>query len=352
MVRFLTPLVFCLFAFVVQGADNLPTVTGKVPKITIVGGVTNDMGKINSYEKRSILFRLKNVGESPLDVLKLTPSCSCVSASADKMQLQPQEDAVVTLVLDASMVHGVFKRGLWVETNDPVRSRIYLSLRGEVIPLFTGQPGSRQQFSIANGAAYTNRFTLTQSETNVFLGTPIIQTNTNKLLATANMATKVTEGKTSYEVTLVVTGLASGRHSLTVSIPVEGLPNLRPIEVTYDARIGLELKALPPKVMLINSDQPLTRHLRLMASEKNLATNSLTWTPQREGVSVQLQPTPKSSFLTVTLTFSPEAVAKLLKEKDAGMAFHYPNYKSATVSFISKTEPAADTNSAAQAPAK
>ena len=352
MVQFLTPVAVCLFAFLVQGADVPPTDTGKAPKITFTGGVTNDMGKVSSYEKRSIPFRLKNVGESPLEILKLTPSCSCVTASADKMQLQPQEEGIVTLVLDASMVHGAFKRGLWVETNDPVRPRMYVSLRGEVIPLFTGQPESRQQFSIAEGTTYTNRVTLTQAETNVFLGTPVIQANTNKLLATANMATKVSEGKTSYEVTLVVTGLVSGRHSLTVSLPVEGRQNVRPLEVAYDARVGLELKALPPKVMLINSDQPLTRHLRLMASEKNLATNTLTWTPQREGVSVQLQPTPKSSFVTVTLTFSPEAVAKLLKEKDAGMAFHYPNYKPATVSFISKPEPGADTNSAAQAPAK
>ena len=351
MFRFLTPLAFCVLAFCVQGADGQPAVNAKAPKLIFLSGLTNGMGKIKSYGKQSVPFRFKNGGEAPLELVRFTPTCSCVSASADKRLLQPQEEAVVTVVLDASMVHGVFKRSLWVETSDPAWRRFSLSLIGEVLPLFTGLPASQQQLVIPEGAACTNRFTLTPCETGVFLGTPAIIADTNKLLAAANVVTNLTGGVTSYEVSLVLTGRTSGRHSVTLAIPVEGRPNLHPLKVNYYARVGSELKAIPSKVMLFNSDQPLTRRLHLMA-DKSLPTNAITWTPQRQGVSVAVRPSARNSLMMVTLTLAPEAVASLMKEPNAEMSFHCPNYKPATVSFLFRPQPAAATNGAAQAPAK
>ena len=341
----------CFFAFCVQGADGQPPATGKVPKFVIVGNSTNDLGKIPSYEMKTVRFRIKNTGDAPGEIIAFKPTCVCVSGTADKMHLGPQEEAEAQIILDSSLVHGGFLRSVWMETNDPAAPRILLALTGEVIPLFHGIPQSPQQINLAEGATWTNRFTLTATETNVFLGNPIVSTRTNKLSTLITIVTN-TQGKTSFDVTLAVTALASGRHPLILKLPIEGHPKLSPIELTIHTRVGLELIAVPPKLMLVPTDQPLTRRMRLMISvpERSVDTNMLTWTPQREGVSVKVAHRPRNAYLTVDLTFLPEAVTKLLQEKDAQMTFHFPNYKSIRVDLVARPEPSADQTKAGKDP--
>ena len=337
MFKFAMPLAVCLFTFFVQGATVPPPVTGKAPKLRLAGMGIQELGKIAGYEKKSVPFLLKNTGDAPAEILRIITSCSCLTGSASKMLLGPQEETLITLVLDASMVHGAFKRTLWVETNDPSLSRFPLSVQGETLPLFLGLPESAQQFTLAEGASWTNRFTLTAAETNLFLRNPSIATDTNMLRATATMITR-TPGTTSFDVVLSITALASGHHSLSLSIPVEGRPKSRPIKLYYYVQVGSELKAIPSKVMLMPTEKPLIRNLYVLVADRNPATNLLTWTPQREGVSVRILPSPKSAFLMASLTLSPQAVTKLMKETNAQLIFHYPNYKPVSVSFFSRSE--------------
>ena len=338
MFRFFT-LSFCLFTLCLQAAPD-PTAAGKTSRLVLGEGPIHELGKIRGYGKQTVSFRIKNTGDGAGEIFRLVPSCSCVTASVDKNQLQPQEEAVVTAVLDASLVHGVFKRGLWVETSDPTQPRIYLAIHGEVLPLVTGLPTSNQQLVLAEGASLTNRFTLSQAETNIFLGKPLISTDTNALLATATVVTN-TQGKTTFDVTLVVTARAEGSFPLNLTIPVEGRPNLRPVRLTYQVRAGSELRAIPSRILLTPGDQPSIRRMHLTGMHLNMATNALTWTPQRKGVSVEVTSSSNSALLTVTLTLSPEAVTNLMKETDAQLTFNYPRYKSATVGFFSQPQPPA-----------
>ena len=337
MLRVLASITFFALVCRAQGSE------GKVPHFELVGDGTNELGKIVRYEKKTARFRLKNAGNAPGAIRSIIPTCSCVSGTSDKTWVQPREETEIQATLDPFNVHGVFERVLWVETNDPACPRIPLSLRGEVIPLFQGLPESPQQVVLPEGAFWTNRFTLTGVETNLFLGTPTLDTDTNKLRATVSVATN-THGKTSSDVTLVIATLASGYHSLYLSLPAEGRPDLPPVKLTFHVHVGLELKVAPSRIPLTPTGQPLTRRLHIMTPDKILSTNSLTWTSSTEGVSVLMQPSPKGSFLMATLTLSPQAVTNLLQEKDAQMTFHYPNYKSARVSFFSQPAPLADTS--------
>ena len=88
--------------------------------------------------------------------------------------------------------------------------------------------------------------------------------------------------------------------------------------------------------------EELTRLLHLSSTGVYLTTNDLTWTPQRKGVSVLVQPRPRTPYLMVTLTLSPEAVTNLLNEKDPQITFHFPNLKSVSLDFFSRPEPSAD----------
>ncbi len=337
MFMFLKLFAVCLFVFSARDAGGQPSAKSQGPKFELVGPSTQEFGKINSYEKKTVNFRVKNTGGSAGTLLNLISTCSCTSGSTDKTRVEPQEEAVVTLVLDPSTVRGIFKRGIWVETDDPERPRFALTLHGEVLPLFHGLPESPRQFAVAEGATWTNRFTLTEAETNVFVGAPILLSNEKKLLAKASIVTNEISGKKSFEITLTVTALAPGQQTLLLSLPLEGRPNLHPIKVTFYANVGNGFKVVPSQILLTSTEKPLTRRLNVVSSDKSLATNALTWTPRREGVSAAVQTGKKSSILTVTLTLSPEAVANLLKEKEAQMTFHYPDCKPASVTFVSQS---------------
>lgn len=327
-----------LLALCLQAAPN-PAANGKAPRLVLGGSPIHELGKIHGYGKQTVSFRIRNTGDGAGEIFRLVPSCSCVTATVDKNQLQPQEEAVVTAVLEASLVHGVFKRGLWVETSDPSQPRIYLALHGEVLPLVSDLPTSNQQLILAEGASLTNRFTLSQAETNIFLGKPLISTDTNALLAAATVATH-TQGKTTFEVTLVVTARTSGTFPLNLTIPIEGRPNLRPIRLTYYVRAGSELRVIPSRILLTPDDRPQTRRIHLMGMHLNMATNALTWTPPRDGVSVEVSASSNNTaLLTVTLTLSPEAVTNLMKEANAQLTFNYPHYKSASIGFFSQPQP-------------
>ena len=335
MIRFLTATV-CMLAFCLRGSDAQPAVPAKAPTIVPVGSDTQEMGKIPSYGKKLVRFRCKNTGDAAGQILRFVPTCSCITASADKMRLEPQEEAVISVALDASLVQGTFKRVLWVETDNLSPQRFSLSLRGEVLPLFLGLPQSPQQIVLAEGATWTNRMTLTGATTNhLFLGTPIISTDTNKLRATATLVTH-TQATNAFDITLAVTALAPGRCPLTLGFPVEGQPKLRPVKLSFDVRIGVELNVLPPQLLLMPTEQPLTRIVHVVTAEQRPATNALTWAPLREGVSVRVQQSHKSSALMATLTLSPEAVTNLLNAKDAHLTFHYPNHRPVNLGFFSE----------------
>ena len=336
MLRGLTLLAAYLFAFCVQGADGPAPGTGKAPQLLLVGSETNDLGNITGYEKKTSFFRFKNTGEAPGEIVRIIPSCACIRGAADQSLIGPQEETVIRVALDPTKVHEVaFIRNIWIESNDPAWPRFRpFYVKGEVRPLFKGVPDSPQQAVLAEGTSWTHRFTLSEAETNLFVGQPRIDTDTNKLSATATVVTNTAQGKTSFDITLAVTARASGSHNLLLSLPVEGLPNLRPIKLTVCTRDGSELKVIPSKIVLTATEQPLTRRLNVVTPDKDLLTNALTWTPRREGVSVLVQPGSKQSLVTVTLTLTPEAVAKLLQEKEATLTFHYPECPPASLAFI------------------
>jgi len=323
-----------LLSLCVQSAETLPPSTGKGAVIALVGKDTTELGTINGYGKQTVSFRFKNTGEAAGEILSFVPSCACITASADKMRLPPQEEAVVTVTLDASMVHDAFKRSVWVVTNDPKKPRTALVLKGEARPLFLGRPASPQRIVLAEATTWTNRFTLTQAETNLFVGAPSIKIEGDKLTAAATLTTN-TQGKTSFEVTLVVTALAPGGHQMYLTLPIHGRPDVSPMKLTYFFRVGSKsLRAIPSRVVLAPTEQPLTRKLHIKTVEKDVATNALSWTPERKGVSVQVQPSSKESHLLITLTLSPEAVTNLLAETDAEITFNYPGHAPVSADFI------------------
>lgn len=320
------------------GAIAQTVSTSGMPVIELVGSNSVALGSVPCYEMKLIKFTFRNPGTVPVEITKVMSTCPCVRGFPEQAVLQPNEEKVLTVEFNPTIVHGEFKRGLWVHTSDSRQSRILLTLTGEIAPLFFGLPESPLSFRCSGpGGVWTNRFTLTAAETNLFLGAPAYQ-KSDKVQLAATIATNA-QSKGSFDVTLVATALAEGRNTVTMEIPVLGRPSLPPLRLSVLGWIGTELSVMPSQILVFPTEKTQTRHFLVRTSETNVVPSQLTWTPQREGVTVDVRAaTPragkKPSTLAVTVNITPKAAAELLKEKNAQLTLAYPNYKAVPLTFV------------------
>ncbi len=301
--------------------------------LTLLGTNSVSLGKIHCYEVRRVPFRFKNTGASPASISQFRPTCPCVQGAADKMRAPPGEETIVTLTLDPATVYGSFQRGLWVHFDDPAKTRVLLNVSGEVIPAFTGAPFETLILrSRDTSVVWTNRCTLTATEAGFRLGSPQIETNA-QLRTTVTLVTNASD-KLSYDLTCVIAPLAPGRHKTSVTLPVEGGSHVPPVRLAFQARAGQALAASPDQVSLYASDTPVTRQFLLRTDDTEVKAEALTWEPRIAGLSVQVRPAKRAANLLVTVRFSPEALKRLLAEKDARLLFRYPGHAPAAVRLV------------------
>ncbi|HED03748.1 MAG TPA: DUF1573 domain-containing protein [Candidatus Fraserbacteria bacterium] len=82
-------------------------------------------------------FEVTNVGDQPLEILKVSTSCGCTKATISKRHLKRGEHARlhVTLnptVMDAGEMESEALRIVYIKSNDPDRPEVEIELRGVV----------------------------------------------------------------------------------------------------------------------------------------------------------------------------------------------------------------------------
>ncbi|MCA9358695.1 DUF1573 domain-containing protein [Candidatus Kaiserbacteria bacterium] len=81
-------------------------------------------------------FTLTNTGEETLTIGTLTTSCSCTSASITNQSLAPGEFTAVTVVFDPDFHEeplDVFKRTVFIPTNDPNNPEVEVAVQVDII---------------------------------------------------------------------------------------------------------------------------------------------------------------------------------------------------------------------------
>ena len=84
----------------------------------------------------STVFKVKNTGNKPLIINRLSTSCGCTTAKMDESPLNGGETREMTVTFDP-MVHpdqfGKIERAVYLQTSDKKQPEIELSLYGNVI---------------------------------------------------------------------------------------------------------------------------------------------------------------------------------------------------------------------------
>ena len=120
------------------GARNQPD-TIKGPAIKIIPE-TYDLGTVIYGEVAKHIFTIENIGDEPLEILKLSTSCGCTKAlMADEDKIIVPGQSVELAVTFDPAVHkddtdlGDISRIIYIVTNDPNQPRLEAEITARVI---------------------------------------------------------------------------------------------------------------------------------------------------------------------------------------------------------------------------
>src|SRR5690554_7927709 len=95
-----------------------------------------DFGKVKDGEKVTHVFKFKNVGQEPLQILKIDASCGCTQPEWPKTPIEPGQSSEIKVVFDSENRVGVTSRQITIQSNAVLPSgatgRYVLTLKGEV----------------------------------------------------------------------------------------------------------------------------------------------------------------------------------------------------------------------------
>lgn len=101
------------------------------PKIEIVGGDKYDWGTV-APAKLTASVKIKNAGDSTLNISDVRPGCGCTLTKIDKKELAPGDEATVDLSLDATYRTGELNKTVTISSNDRAMPYKVLTLHANI----------------------------------------------------------------------------------------------------------------------------------------------------------------------------------------------------------------------------
>jgi len=103
------------------------------PKITIIGGDTQDWGKVKPKDDPlKATIKIKNEGNEMLKITDVRPGCGCTTAPLDKKELNPGEMASMDVTLKLGATSGMMTKSITISSNDPQNATKVLYLKADV----------------------------------------------------------------------------------------------------------------------------------------------------------------------------------------------------------------------------
>lgn len=96
--------------------------------------VTHDFGAVRSDTKVQYRWAFSNVGNAPLRILGLKPSCACTATAVDDRPVPPGGQGFIDVTFDPVGQSGVVKKSLVVTSNDPSQKVVILRMTASVTP--------------------------------------------------------------------------------------------------------------------------------------------------------------------------------------------------------------------------
>jgi len=115
---------FALAAFMIYGVEAQPKLA--------IDSMTVNLGTMYSGQVKTSRIVLKNIGNQPLKILRIQPSCGCTTVRQPKSELKPNESDEVEVSFNSMLYRGPVEKYVNIETNDPLSQYIAVKLIADV----------------------------------------------------------------------------------------------------------------------------------------------------------------------------------------------------------------------------
>jgi hypothetical protein len=100
----------------------------------------HDFGTVEPGTLVQHRFEIANVGDHPLDIYAVKPSCGCTASLISDRTVWPGKTGTVEVTLDTSGLSGRQSKAVRLQTSDPAVSDVALTVYGEVVADVTVEP--------------------------------------------------------------------------------------------------------------------------------------------------------------------------------------------------------------------
>jgi len=130
-----------LLRFIVVSAFTVSAVSAlsAAPKIQFEQELV-DFGKVSVGKPITVSFAFTNVGDSDLEILKISSGCGCTKAEANQTRVAPGQSSTIEAIFNSTGFNGRIHKSISISTNDPARPTLGLSISGEVESLARFRP--------------------------------------------------------------------------------------------------------------------------------------------------------------------------------------------------------------------
>lgn len=126
----LTAVAFSIF-FLAGCASETPQAPVNAPRISF-NHEEFDFGHVDEGVELEHVFTVSNTGTKPLQIERAHSTCGCTVPSLPKSKLNPGESTRITVKLDTSMKQDQVTKTVDVDSDDPARPKVILSMYMDV----------------------------------------------------------------------------------------------------------------------------------------------------------------------------------------------------------------------------
>ncbi|MBM3839068.1 MAG: DUF1573 domain-containing protein [Verrucomicrobia bacterium] len=115
----------------VAGSGSKPASSNVGPRLQVPNPV-HDFGTVKQGQVVRHDFKLVNVGDQPLEITDVKPSCGCTTAGQWSRSIPPGESGTIPLQLETSRFAGVVSKTISVTTNDRTEPVRILEIKADI----------------------------------------------------------------------------------------------------------------------------------------------------------------------------------------------------------------------------
>ena len=126
----------------VMAAVIIPSLLATQPKASLEKD-SIEFGTIYAGDVKSGKISLKNIGNKPLEILQVTPSCGCTTTKQPTTPIAAGKSDVIEITFNSSGFRGEIHKQVYISTNDPNSPSLMVNMTGVIKEDFepTGQSG-------------------------------------------------------------------------------------------------------------------------------------------------------------------------------------------------------------------